>query len=124
MSHGSRIAYACLSALILFSLLTPAYADCMSDLKGRVICDRGQCVSDIYGEVYCSRYKDGAATKDRFGKVLCAKGMCVTTVKGDIICSARPGGDAMIDFRGKVTCEGGCEKASIRFCGKNSNTAQ
>ena len=128
----SRLALRCaaksfcalLAGVILLGLFTSARADCMRDLKGRVICDRGQCASNSHGEVYCSRYKDGAAVKDRFGKVFCAKGACVTTIKGDIICSARPGGAAMQDLRGRVTCEGRCERASVGLCGNNSNAAQ
>ncbi len=96
----------------------------MHDLKGRVICDRGQCVSDRHGMVYCSRYEDGAALITLHGKVVCGKGQCVTTLKGDIICAARPGGAAMADLHGKVTCEGGCERASLTLCGKNSGMPQ
>lgn len=108
-----------LAGVILLSPVAPAQADCMRDLKGRVVCDRGQCAVDSHGVVHCSRYKDGAAILNLYGQVVCGKGQCVTTLKGDIICAARPGGAAMQDWRGKVTCEGGCERASAKLCGPN-----
>jgi hypothetical protein len=107
-------------AAVLFGSPGPAQADCMTDIEGRVICDRGQCMRNIHGEVYCSRYKDGAAMLDGHGGIVCGKGDCVVTIEGDIICSARPGGAAMMDLYGKVTCEGGCERASVSLCGSRS----
>ena len=41
-----------LAGIVLFGSVAPAHADCMRDLKGRVVCDRGQCVSDRHG-VHC-----------------------------------------------------------------------
>ena len=123
-AHAVKAFYILLAGVSLVSLSAPVQADCMRDLKGRVICDRGQCVSDLHGMVYCSRYEDGAALMTRHGKVVCGKGQCVTTLKGDIICAAQPGGAAMTDLYGKVTCEGGCEGASLTLCGQNSGMRQ
>lgn len=107
-----------LAAGVVVGAPAPARADCMIDIEGRVICDRGQCLRDIEGEVFCSRYKDGVALRNTDGEVVCGRGRCVITLEGDIICSARPGGAALIDLYGKVTCEGGCELASPRLCGQ------
>lgn len=90
----------------------------MRDIRGRIVCDRGQCATDLHGAVFCSRYEDGAALKTLKGEVVCGKGACLTTIEGEIVCSARPGGAAMMDLRGEVVCEGGCEPGSASFCGQ------
>jgi hypothetical protein len=122
--HAVMAFCALLTGVVMFASSGSALADCMRDLKGRVVCGQGQCVRDLHGVVYCSRYKDGAALITLYGEVVCGKGECVTTIEGDIICSARPGGAAMSDLYGKVTCEGGCERASLRLCGQNSDASQ
>jgi hypothetical protein len=122
--HSVKAFCALLAGVVVYASSAPVLADCMRDLKGRVICDRGQCIRDFHGMVYCSRYEDGAVLKTRYGEVVCGKGECVTTIKGDIICSARPGGAAMKDLYGEVTCEGGCERASLRLCGQNSDASR
>lgn len=121
---GMRLFWALLAGAILFASPAPLRADCMRDIEGRVVCDRGQCVRDLYGKVTCARTEDGAALVTLYGEVVCGKGRCVTTLKGDIICAVRPGGAAMTDLYGKVTCDGGCEEASPGLCGQNSDTVQ
>jgi len=55
-----------LAAILLPSFSsTPAFADCLRDRKGKVICDRGACLRDSRGRVFCSAYEDGAVVKDR-----------------------------------------------------------
>jgi hypothetical protein len=116
--------YTLLIATAVLVSFSPARADCMRDINGRVVCDQGKCARDLYGKIFCSASEDGAAVTDGYGGVVCGKGSCVTTIDGDIICSARPGGAAMKDLYGKVTCDGGCQPASRELCGQNSETEQ
>ncbi|MEQ9447573.1 MAG: hypothetical protein RLN70_01545 [Rhodospirillaceae bacterium] len=112
--------------LLIMAVLTasePARADCMRDLFGEVVCDRGKCARDFFGTVFCSAFEDGEALLDGYGVVVCAKGQCVRTLEGEIICSARPGGAALENLFGEVTCDGACEPASAAMCGQNSAPA-
>lgn len=105
-----------LMILISVSILSfSAYADCVKDQKGDVVCGKGQCEADSHGKVFCAG-NGGGAVLDLYGHVVCGTGYCAKDDHGKVWCSKEAGGGAAADLYGKVKCQGGCDTASVNFC--------
>lgn len=98
---------------LLFSI--SAYADCMRNQYGSVVCGEGQCETDQSGKIFCADV-GGGAIKDQYAKVQCGVGYCAKDDMGQVWCSRKPGGGAAVDSHGKVKCLGGCDAGSPTLC--------
>lgn len=101
--------------IIALALSGSAYANCILDQDGRVVCGGGQCERDRYGNVFCAQ-PGGGATKDRYGVVQCGAGYCVRNREGEVWCSRRQGGGVALNSYGEAKCLGGCEPGTAERC--------
>jgi hypothetical protein len=101
--------------LLLALISTHAYADCITNRDGEVMCGKGSCERDRKGEVLCTGLGGGIVEDDN-GDLYCGTGECVLDRKGDAWCSQVQGGGAATDNRGKAKCYGGCEKGEQKRC--------
>ena len=94
-----------------------AFANCIKDQYGKVVCGKGKCMRDTYGNVFCADV-GGGVMRDEYGKVECGIGKCAKDYLGKVWCSKQPAGGAAADSYGKVKCLGACEPGSIARCKK------
>ena len=106
-----------LSSLFLILLIRVgiAYADCIKNQNGEVVCGEGPCAKDQYGEVYCAAF-GGGILRDQNGELKCGIGECARDSNGIVWCSKVQGGGAAKDSNGEVKCFDGCNKGSSDNC--------
>ncbi len=103
-------------ALVGACCSVPAWAACMQDRWGQVVCGAGPCTRDREGEVYCAPTRFGSVVRTLYGEVKCAPGQCVRTLRGEDICSNVDGGSVVKQIDGMVRCEGACLAATAELC--------
>ncbi len=79
-------------AFVVFAGST-AFADCMTDYWGNVVCGTGACTKDYYGNVTCVQGQGGSE----------GAGECLTDYWGNAVCSS-PGGSCARQNDGHVVC--------------------
>jgi hypothetical protein len=104
------------SAILVVSvLITTAYADCVKNRDGNVMCGEGSCIKDRGGKVYCTGL-GGGIQADNSDKIYCGIGECVIDGSEIVWCSVIQGGGAATDSHEKVKCYGGCERGKRELC--------